>query len=89
MVGCFLSASIPALPSENHTSDNSLTVQYPLANCVRKTGDVDTIPDGTVDVSDVIAVWQHEFTNLAQYDVTGDGVVDVRDVIATFVHEFT
>src|SRR5437867_1875381 len=87
--GCFLSASIPPLPSENHTSDNSLTVQYPLANCVRKTGDVDTIPDGTVDVSDVIAVWQHEFTTLAQYDVTGDGVVDVRDVIATFVHEFT
>ena len=87
--GCFLSVSIPALPSETHTSDNNLTIQYPLANCVRKTGDVDLIPDGTVDVSDVIAVWQHEFTTLAQYDVTGDGVVDVRDVIATFVHEFT
>ena len=50
---------------------------------------MDTVPDGTVDVSDVIAVWQHEFTTMAQYDVTGDGVVDVRDVIATFVHEFT
>jgi len=87
--GCFLSASIPALPSETHTSDNGLTVQYPLANRFRKTGDVDLIPDGTVDVSDVIAVWQHEFTTLAQYDVNGDGVVDVRDVIDTFLHEFT
>jgi len=87
--GCFFSAYIPPLPLETHTSDNNFTAQYTLSNCVRKTGDVDAIPDGAVDITDVLAVFQHEFTTLAQYDVNGDGKVDVSDLIATFLHEFT
>jgi len=101
--GCLLSAYIPPLPTETHTSDNNFTAQYPYSSCVRKVGDVDTVADGAVDVTDLIQVWQHEFTNSAQYEVDGcpsqgpdpqkecfpDHFVDIDDLVQTYIHQFT
>ena len=88
--GCKLSTYIPPLPTETHLSDNNFTATYSYTSCVRKMGDV--TGDRVVDINDLIAVWQHQFTNIAQYDVTGDTpvpIVDIHDLVLTYTHQFT
>ncbi len=49
-------------------------------------GDVDG--DLSVDITDLILVWQHEFTANTQYDVDGDGAVDLNDLVLTWQLQF-
>ncbi len=49
-------------------------------------GDVDG--DGSVDITDLLLVWQHQFSNNPQYDVNGDGAVDIRDLVITWQYQF-
>jgi len=88
--GCKLSTYIPPLPTETHLSDNNFTTTYSYASCVRKMGDV--TGDRVVDINDVIAVWQHQFTNIAQYDLDADTpipLVDIDDLVLAYIHQFT
>ncbi len=50
-------------------------------------GDVDG--DGSVDITDLVLVWQHQFTNDPGYDVNGDGAVDINDLVLTWQYQFT
>ncbi len=50
-------------------------------------GDVDG--DGSVDITDLVLVWQHQFSNNPQYDVDGDGAVDLNDLVITWQFQFT
>ncbi len=50
-------------------------------------GDVDG--DGSVDITDLVLVWQHQFTNDPRYDVNGDGALDLNDLVLTWQFQFT
>ncbi len=50
-------------------------------------GDVDG--DGSVDITDLVLVWQRQFTNDPRYDVNGDGAVDINDLVITWQYQFT
>ncbi len=50
-------------------------------------GDVDG--DGSVDITDLVQVWQHQFTSNRQFDVNGDGAVDINDLVLTWQFQFT
>ncbi len=50
-------------------------------------GDVDG--DGSVDITDLVLVWQHQFTANGQFDVNGDGAVDINDLVITWQFQFT
>ncbi len=86
---CQISVLAPTLPFESNTTDNSATQSYSLSNCVRKTGDVDVVADGAVDITDLILVYLHQFTISPQYDINGDGAVDIVDLVLVFTHMFT
>ncbi len=45
-------------------------------------GDVDG--DGSVDVTDLVLVWQRQFTANGQFDVNGNGAVDINDLVITW-----
>ncbi len=48
-------------------------------------GDVDG--NGSVDITDLVLVWQHQFTNDPRYDVNGNGV-DLSDLVITCQSQF-
>ena len=59
------------------------------------------VPDGTVNVNDLIYVFTHQFLPVTDTtgnliprspynaDVTHDGIIDIHDLIATLTREFT
>ncbi len=49
-------------------------------------GDVDG--DRSVDITDLVLVWQHQFSNNPQNDVNGDGAVDINDLVLTWQYQF-
>lgn len=75
------------MQGETNLGNNDLTMKTTFE--VRKAGDVDG--DGAVDISDLILVWQHQFTvgNPNYYDINNDGAVDITDLILTWQHQFT
>ncbi len=68
----------------NSTSGNASGFFVAYAKVV---GDVDG--DGSVDITDLVLVWQHQFSNNLQYDVNGDGAVDLNDLVLTWQFQFT
>ncbi len=68
----------------NSTSGNASGFFVAYAKVV---GDVDG--DGSVDIADLVLVWQHQFSNNPQYDVNGDGAVDLNDLVLTWQYQFT
>ncbi len=77
------------LVEDSNLSNNAMSLATPFQ--ARKAGDVDIPPDGAVDITDVIAVYTHQFTisKPSVYDINNDGAVDVTDVILTYLHQFT
>ncbi len=82
-----LSAQASQVTGETNLSNNAAT--NPSTFQVRRAGDIDG--DGAVDISDLIAVWQHQFrtSNPNYYDINNDGAVDITDLIITWQHQFT
>ncbi len=66
------------------TSGNATGLFVAYAKVV---GDVDS--DGSVDITDLVLEWQHQFSNNPQYDVDGDGAVDINDLVLTWQFQFT
>ncbi len=74
-----ISGHAPPVPGETILSNNVLNMTGTFQ--VRKGGDVNG--DGAVEITDLVLVWQNQFTNNLQspYDINNDGAVDITDVI--------
>ncbi len=77
------------LVGDSNLSNNAMSLATPFQ--VRKGGDVDFRPDGAVDITDLIAVFIHQFTISKPnfYDIDNSGAVDITDLILTYLHQFT
>ncbi|MHA1685517.1 MAG: CARDB domain-containing protein, partial [Candidatus Heimdallarchaeaceae archaeon] len=80
-------ASVPQLPGETDTADNTLTDGNIFISLV---GDVDA--DRKVDIRDIFAIALHYGTKIgdpnydSNLDVDCDNKIDIRDIFATALH---
>ncbi len=81
------------LVGDSNLSNNAMSLATLFQ--ARKAGDVlpawPLAPDNAVDITDLIAVYLHQFTISKPnvYDINNDGAVDITDLILTYLHQFT
>ncbi len=75
------------MPSFTGTAVGPSTATGLFVAYAKVVGDVDS--DGSVDITDLVLVWQHQFSHNLQYDVNGDGAVDLNDLVLTWQFQFT